>query len=277
MLKETISEGISFSDIFNDDQEHIKTYKQELFRNNKHLETDKDMLKYKVKESLRHYFNYLQFTIDTNRTKKGTTEYMLFITPRLLECHRLLKKTGSFFLHCDINASHYLKTVLDIIFGGVNKFKHQIIWKRKTSMGHPDHMGNVTDVLLYYRMSSKFTYNQEYIPQNKEYLDEFKQQDKNGKFRTHTLLVSGRLKNTKVGKYEYKGYVPPRDWLITKEALEKLEKEDRVYWSKKGRPRRKMYVHESLNKGLSNLWTDIPNVQKNTQTQNVFYPTQKTP
>jgi site-specific DNA-methyltransferase (adenine-specific) len=98
--------------------------------------------------------------------------YLVMMTARLLELHRVLKPTGSLYLHCDPTASHYLKLVLDQIFGPVN-FKNEIVWKRTSAHSDPGRYGNNADRILYYTKTDSWIWNEVYTPHNEEYLARF--------------------------------------------------------------------------------------------------------
>jgi adenine specific DNA methylase Mod len=101
----------------------------------------------------------------------------------------VLKPTGSLYLHCDPTASHYLKIILDTIFGPFN-FRNEVIWKRTRAHNDPKRWGGVHDVLLFYSKSDKYTWNHVYQPYEEAYLDvKYRSQDERGKYRLSDLIV----------------------------------------------------------------------------------------
>ena len=144
--------------------------------------------------------------------------YLVMMTSRLLEMHRVLKPTGSLYLHCDPTASHYLKIVLDHIFGATN-FRNEIVWKR--SFGHGDSrksMGRSHDSIFSYTKSDEFTLNRFYHEHRQEYLkDFFKHKDERGTYKLENLTSPNPRPNL---TYEYKGYPPPeKGWRVNIERM----------------------------------------------------------
>src|SRR3990172_9529388 len=102
--------------------------------------------------------------------------YLVMMTARLLELHRVLKDTGSLYLHCDPTASHYLKVILDTIFGATN-FRNEITWKRTTAHNDPKRYGRNTDRILFVTKSNDFAWNPVYIPHEEKYEARFRRRD----------------------------------------------------------------------------------------------------
>ncbi len=208
--------------------------------------------------------------------------YLVMMTPRLLELHRVLKSTGSIYLHCDPTASHYLKLLMDMIFGPKN-FRNEITWKRRVGMSSAVHKSNrfgvCTDILLFYAKTSAAQFNPQYNMDSPEYQryvrERFKFRDENGRlFRTADLTNPAYRPNL---VYEYKGYKPPeKGWAITKEKMEQWDREGRLYFPKDkgGRLSRKRFADELKGMPIQNLWTDIPEINSMAQ-ERLGYPTQK--
>src|ERR1017187_9842666 len=208
--------------------------------------------------------------------------YLSMMAVRLLELHRVLKPTGSLYLHCDSTASHYLKLVLDAIFGASN-FRNEISWKRRVGMSSAVHesnrFGTCTDTILFYAKTESSLFVPQYnrdSPEYREYIEErFTMTDENGRKFQATSLVNPALRPNLI--YEYKGYKPPTNgWMITKEKMEQWDKEGRIYFpkDKDGRLRRKSYVDELRGMPIQNLWTDIAEINSQAQ-ERLGYPTQK--
>ena len=105
----------------------------------------------------------------------GDGEYIDFMTARLVQCHRLLANTGSIYLHCDPTMSHYLKVVMDTIWGRSN-FRNEIVWKR-SSRSDGGQFGRVHDVILYYTKSGERVWNDQYVPLDPNYVKKSYQYD----------------------------------------------------------------------------------------------------
>ncbi len=117
--------------------------------------------------------------------------YLIYMAVRMLELHRILKRTGSCYLHCDPTMSHYLKAVLDAVFG-LDSFRNEIVWKRVTAHNDPSRYGAVHDIVLFYTKSEEWTWNRVFTQYAQEYVDRYyKYQDKRGRFWTNTITGAG--------------------------------------------------------------------------------------
>jgi site-specific DNA-methyltransferase (adenine-specific) len=213
------------------------------------------------------------------RTLVGTSDmlaYLSMMATRIVELHRVLKPTGSLYLHCDPTASHYLKILLDAVFGK-SYFRSEIIWRRTSSHGNVSiGYGDVTDTILLYTKTEQSTWNQIYVPYSEWMLNNrYNYQDPDGRrFSARDLRNPGYRPNL---IYEYKGYKPhPNGWSITKEKMEELDRQGRLYFpdKKDGRIRLKKYLDESPGERIQNLWDDIPPINSRAQ-ERLGYPTQK--
>jgi DNA modification methylase len=186
--------------------------------------------------------------------------YIAMMAPRLRELHRVLKSTGSIYLHCDPTASHYLKMLMDAIFGP-ESFKNEIIWKR--SHAHSDSKqgrkayGNVTDVLLYYTKSENYTFNTLYLPYDQAYVDKYyRYRDPDGRRYWLDNLTGPGGADKGNPFYEVMGV--SRYWRYSKEKMAQLIKDGRVVQNKPGNvPQYKRYLDEMPGLPLQNLWTDV--------------------
>ncbi|MEI6091313.1 MAG: site-specific DNA-methyltransferase [bacterium] len=207
-----------------------------------------------------------------DRWSGGIDHYIAWLKERVAEMHRLLKPTGSIYLHCDWHANSYIRVmILDKIFGELN-FRGEIIWQRHNA--HNDakkKLAVLTDTIWYYSKSDNFSYKPVYGAYGEKYLKDFyKYKDANGIFRL------GDLTNTKPGpyNYEYKGYKPNQNgWRCPIETMQKWDEEGLIYYPSKltGRLSIKRYLNEE-GTILGNIWTDINNVQGISR---IGYPTQK--
>jgi len=216
-----------------------------------------------------------------DRWKGGIENYVLWMKERLEHCYRVLKKTGSMYLHCDSHASHHLKVEMDRIFGE-NHFQNEIVWKR--SDAHSDarqgakHYGRVTDSILFYTKSDEYTFNTIYVP-----LPETTQE----KWYRHIEPKTGRRYNldnltaSKAGgdtSYEFQGVRPSqgRYWAYTREKMQKMWNEGRIVKTRTGKLYYKRYLDESKGVPLQNLWTDISMLRGfSASKEHLGYPTQK--
>lgn len=205
--------------------------------------------------------------------------YLVMMAVRLVELHRVLKPTGSLYLHCDPTASHYLKVVLDTIFGPAN-FRNEIVWKRKTGRGDTGgtsrKFGTATDLLLFYGKSEATTFHQLYRIPNPDYVKQFfRYTDGNGRrYRSADLSSPSPRANL---RYDYKGYKPPQNgWAISREKMEEWDRTGRIIFPKSmdGRIQRKRYLDEYLGETVQNLWDDIGPIGPQAQ-ERLGYPTQK--
>jgi site-specific DNA-methyltransferase (adenine-specific) len=208
--------------------------------------------------------------------------YLAMMAPRLVELRRALKQTGCLYLHCDQAASHYLKMLLDAVFGPAN-FRDEIIWKRRVGMSSAVHESNrfgiCTDTILFYAKSDEAPFYPQYnldSPEYQQYIKErFAMVDEDGRRFQATSLVNPAYRPNLI--YEYKGYKPPPNgWMITKEKMEQWDSEGRIYFpkNKNGRLRRKSYADELRGMPIQNLWTDVPEINSQAA-ERLGYPTQK--
>jgi len=204
--------------------------------------------------------------------------YLVMMTDRLIELHRVLKPTGSLYLHCDPVASHYLKLVLDQIFSPGN-FRNEIIWKR--SSAHSDigqgakHMGRLHDTIFFYTKSDEFTCNMEFLPYDEEYTNAFYRHVEPGTGRLYTLGdLSGPMGAAKGNPYyEFMGIT--RYWRFSKERMQELYNQGRIVQTKKGTvPRYKRYLDEMPGVPLQDIWDDLQPIGSQAK-ERLGYPTQK--
>lgn len=201
--------------------------------------------------------------------------YLTMMAQRMAELHRVLKSTGSLYLHCDPTASHYLKLLLDAVFGSVN-FKAEIIWQRTTSHSDAKGLGRVHDVLLYYCKDSKFTWNSIYQPLDPEYVETYyRYEDPDGrKFMSADLSAAGPGPER---SFKERGVIAPpegRHWMYDDAGIARLLKEDRIYWTRNGIPRLKVYLDEHPGMPAHDVWTDILPL-RSWHKERLGYPTQK--
>ena len=205
--------------------------------------------------------------------------YLVMMAARLVELHRVLRPTGSLYLHCDPTASHYLKILLDTIFSPEN-FRAEIVWKR--SSAHSDakqgakQPGRIHDVIFFYSKGKEWTWNSvhtaydpDYLASNYRYVEE----TTGRRFKSTDLTAAKPGGDT---SYEWKGRRPPegRYWAYSKENMQRFEAESRLYYSSTGLPRLKQYLDEMPGVSLQDMWTDIAPIGSQAA-ERLGYPTQK--
>lgn len=200
------------------------------------------------------------------RTLLGESDpmaYLVMMAPRLVEMHRVLKPTGSLVLHCDPTMSHYLKVLLDALFGA-DKVKNEIIWQRTGAKSYQSRrLASNHDVLLYYTKSEAGTWNsdQAVLPYTEDSLDEktaekYSQKDAYGRRYQLTSLVGPNDPRPNL-TYEFLGVT--RRWRWTKDRMQAAYEAGQVVQTGPGRvPRFKRYLDEQRGKPLSDVWSDIP-------------------
>ncbi len=211
--------------------------------------------------------------------KNQMMAYLVEMTVRLVELHRVLKPTGSLYLHCDPTASHYLKIMLDAIFGGQN-FVNEITWKRSSS--HNDarqgsrHFGRVADTLLFYGKGAQRTWNQLYTSYDPAYVArDYRRVDEDGRrYRISDLTANRGGGDT---SYEFMGVRPPtgRYWAYSKAKMQRFLEEGRIVrTSPTAFPQYKRYLDEMPGMPVQSVWTDIQ-VVNNRSSEKLGFPTQK--
>ncbi|MBA4375270.1 MAG: site-specific DNA-methyltransferase [Anaerolinea sp.] len=197
--------------------------------------------------------------------------YLVMMAARLVELRRVLKPTGSLYLHCDPTASHYLKILLDMIFG-VQNFRNEINWKRQSAHSDAVGYGSVHDTILFYSKSTVFTWNDNYQKYDPDYVDQYyRYKDSDGRRWMSDNLSAAGLSG---GGYEYVWKGITRVWRCPIATMEKLEAEGRIFYTKNGIPRRKRYLDESKGLPIQDVWTDLEPL-RSWHAERLGYPTQK--
>jgi len=210
----------------------------------------------------------------------STSAYIDFMRPRCVELARVLKPTGTFYYHCDWHACHYVKVMLDQIFGE-SGCVNEIIWKRQSS--HNDakqgskHLGRVHDTLFMYAKSKDYYFKHLYRPYDPEYVESFYRhvEPKTGRrYQLGDLGAPGGASPAK-GNPHYEFLGVNRYWRYSKENMERLHAEGRIVQTKPGAvPRLKRYLDEGKGVPLGSVWDDIGPVQ-GVAAEHIGYPTQK--
>jgi DNA modification methylase len=219
--------------------------------------------------------------------------YLANMAVRLIELRRVLKPTGSLYLHCDPTASHYLKILMDAIFG-VENFKSEIIWKRTSAHSGSKRWGPIHDTILFYSRSPAVIWNQVFTEHSEEYLTRFyRYSDEKGIFRVGDLTGAG--KRTGESGMPWKSVDPTkkgRHWAVpnkavvailgedisklsVQEKLDLLEKHGLIYWPEAGEvPGFKRYLETTMGVSIADVITDINPIQAKAA-ERLGYPTQK--
>lgn len=207
----------------------------------------------------------------------GMLAYLTYMAERLEQMHRLLRATGSLYLHCDETASHHLKTVLDAIFG-TQGFRGEITWQRTSS--HNDgaqgrkQYGRVCDSILFYTKGSKWAWNQLYTSYDQRYIDRFYRHIEEGTGRRYQLGPITGPGGAAKGNPEYEVMGVTRYWRYSRERMQQLIDAGRIVQAAPGRvPRFKRYLDEMPGKPLQDLWTDINPIGAQAK-ERLGYPTQ---
>lgn len=205
--------------------------------------------------------------------------YLAMMAARLIELHRVLKPTGSLYLHCDPTASHYLKILLDAVFGPEN-FRSEIVWKRKAGRGETSNaairFGASHDIILFFSRSREAPFHRQHRPNNPGYIaSKFVHKDPAGRvYRLDNITSPSPRPNL---TYEYKGYLPPANgWAVSRERMEEMDREGKLYLpaDKSKRIQRKRYLDELEGETVDTLWDDIAPINSQAQ-ERLGYPTQK--
>jgi site-specific DNA-methyltransferase (adenine-specific) len=209
----------------------------------------------------------------------GMTEYLAFMHERIRQMHRVLKSTGSLYFHCDWHASHYLKVMLDTVFGR-SQFRNEIIWKRTSAHSSARRYGPVHDTIHVYSKSDNYTWNQLYQDYDPAYIESkyrFVDEATGRRYRKSDLTGAG-VRHGETGS-SWRGLnvtSKGRHWMVPPGKLDKLDAEGRIAWPAKagGMPEYRRYLDEMSGVPLQDVWTDLDPVNARA-IERVGYPTQK--
>jgi DNA modification methylase len=216
-----------------------------------------------------------------DRWAGGIQNYLAWMEPKLRQSHKVLKESGSMWLHCDWHAGAYLKVLMDKIFGE-NRLVNEVIWKRTsahTGEGIVKRLGTVHDTILFYSKGASYTFNPQYTELDEEYVKKFYRfEDENGKRYRLSDLTGAGIRHGETGKV-WHGIDPNkagRHWAFPPSRLDELEKEGRIYFPKKtgGVPSFKRYLDDMKGQLLQDIWDDIQPIQSQSN-ERLGYPTQK--
>lgn len=208
--------------------------------------------------------------------------YLVMMTARLIELHRVLKPTGSIYLHCDPTASHYLKMIMDTIFGPQN-FRNEIIWKRSHAHNSAKRWGPVHDTIFFYTKSDRYTWTDIRQPYEDAYTEryfKFDDNDGRGRYWTGDLTAAG-IRHGETGKIwrDFDVSSKGRHWAYPPDVLNKLDEDRRIYWPKTpgAWPKLKRYLSEAKGIPLQDLIIDVSALvtMGGDKDERLGYPTQK--
>jgi site-specific DNA-methyltransferase (adenine-specific) len=226
-------------------------------------------------------YDFLNFLDKSKSVNDSAVAYLTTMALRIWYMHKLLKETGSFYLHCDPTMSHYLKLVCDMIFGQQN-YRNEIIWNRSTnakgSQFDAKKFGVGTDTIFYYAKSNKTKFYLErlHIPLSEEQIkDKYDRKDLIGVFTDAPIICSPSMGARPNLVYTYKGFTPPPEgWRVNKNKLIEIDEQGNLGWTKNGLPYRKLRPESDPGTIISNLWTDISPINPQAK-EKLGYPTQK--
>ena len=207
--------------------------------------------------------------------------YLAMMAVRLIELHRVLKPTGSLYLHCDPTASHYLKIMLDAVFGATN-FRNNITWKRSAAHGDSKtRFGKVTDQIFFYTKSSDYFFQTQYGPHDPDYISTEWQKAPSGRlYKTENMLDPSK----KMRIYDFKG--TEAQWRYTEEGMQKLwdlpqtevpNSHGRIKLGKNAKPIKRcriVFLHQLSGSPVQDIWSDIKYLAGGSD-ERLGYPTQK--
>jgi adenine specific DNA methylase Mod len=207
--------------------------------------------------------------------------YLTMMANRLLELHRVLRPTGSLYLHCDPTASHYLKMVLDSIFGPVN-FRNEVTWLRSRNPKGSQHQARRyspdTDIILFFAKSDQAALYSDRIKvplTAEELLIKYDRKDEKGSFTDGPVIRSPSMGDRHNLVYEYKGYTPGTfGWRVEPDKLREIDERGDLGWTSNGQPYRKLRPETDKGNPIGNCWTDISLVNPQAA-ERLGYPTQK--
>jgi DNA modification methylase len=208
---------------------------------------------------------------------RGLDSYLHWISEALQTIRELLAEDGSLYVHLDYHVAHYVKPVLDELFGS-ERFLNEIIWRRAFAHNDPARCGMIHDNIFLYTKSSSYTWNKVLQKPSKDYIEQFFDQYDEVRKERYARLPLDAPKHGDGGNlvYEWKGMWPSknRTWANVKKNMEEFERQGRIHYPKKGMPRLKRYESEYEGTVLQDLWLDVNKIH-NQSPEQLHYPTQK--
>jgi DNA modification methylase len=200
---------------------------------------------------------------------RGLESYLQWFYETGLLLHELLHETGSIYVHLDYHVAHYAKAALDEIFG-CDRYISEIVWKRQTAHSDSHSYANLHDVIFLYTKSEHYGFNTQYIAYTDKHIAEnYRYKDEKGIFALGQLKAPGN----RGPRYPWNRI--ERHWRYTKENMQKLHDEGRLYYSKNGLPWKKLYLQEMQGVVAGTVWTDINPIHAQDSKERLGYDTQK--
>lgn len=192
------------------------------------------------------------------RMMLGEDSQLAYMANRLVECHRVLKPTGSIYLHCDLTMSHYLKTFMDAIFGHTN-FQNEIVWRRTTIHRDAQRLGRVHDIIFFYSKGPNITWNTIFAQHDSAYVEShYTHKDADGRrYRLDNATAAGQ--GPARSFFDQMLEPPPgTHWRWSQENIARLTEDGRIVLTRRGKPAYKRYLDEMRGTPVSDDWADIP-------------------
>ncbi len=215
------------------------------------------------------------------KTNPNLLAYLSYMTQRLLPMRGILKPTGSIYLHCDPTASHYIKVMMDAIFGHEN-FRNEIVWKRTSTHSDSKTWSRVSDSILFYSKGKRFIWNTPRDPHSEEYVaSKYRHEDGDGRLYRLDNMTSPNPRPNMM--YEWRGFpFPAKGWRYSEDRMAELDTEGRIWYPTfKGgghdtsrRPQLKRYLDEMKGGVMGNVWSDISPINSQAK-ERLMYATQK--
>ncbi len=207
--------------------------------------------------------------------------YLVMMTIRLIELHRALKNTGAMYLHCDPTASHYLKIILDGIFG-LSNYRNEITWQRSRNPKGSQHQAKRyspdTDTILFFAKSEAAMLRIDRIKRRlteAELLEKYDREDNVGRFTDGPIIRSPSMGPRENLSYIYNGFDPsPWGWRMELDKLKAIDAKGDLGWTSNGKPYRKLRIEDDTGAPVGNCWTDIRSLNPQSS-ERIGYPTQK--
>jgi DNA modification methylase len=212
-----------------------------------------------------------------DRWAGGIEVYIQWMRDRLMEVHRVMKPTGTVYLHCDPHASHYLKVMMDEVFSA-NQFLSEVVWKRTGTHSSANRWGPIHDVILVYSRGPRHKWNRPYQPLTERYRDtHFRAVDASGRHYAHGELTAPGVRHGRSGAV-WRGFdvtAIGRHWTTTVERLDEMAAEGKIYLPARGGwPRLIRFEDEGRGRAVGDVWDDIPPINMRAR-ERLGYPTQK--
>ena len=232
---------------------------------------------------IKHEHPGLYSLLTTTREINGDSmmSYLIYMAVRIMEMSRLLKPTGSIYLHCDPTASHYIKVMMDAIFGH-EYYRNEIVWKRTSTHSDSKTWSRVSDTILFYTKGKKFAWNAPHTPHSEEYIaSKYRHHGADGRLYRLDNMTSPNPRPNMM--YEWKGFPSPtKGWRYSEARMAELDVDGRIWYPtfKNGeydlsrRPQLKRYLDEMKGAAMGNIWTGIPPINSQAR-ERLGYPTQK--